>query len=360
MIEFDRLVIAFVGFSITFLASLLIAKTNLYQSERVLDNVEGIQKFHSAPTPRIGGIALAFGFFVILLFLDGEDKYLFGWIGLSSLPVLAFGLAEDIYKNAGVGVRLAASLLAGVIFSLTTGYTVERVYLWWFDILLSIPVLSIAFTAFAIGSATNAINIIDGFHGLASGSLLFMFAAVGVVTFSAGDYALAYFSLFCFSVTVGFFLVNFPFGKIFLGDGGAYFLGFVLSVLTVMIPSRNPEITPWICPLILSYPLTELIVSISRKILRKGHHPGRPDNLHLHMLIYRLIASRSQPAAHIEAKNHALTSFVLWGFPAASLILVLISDLDQNFAQKSIVAIFCSYLIVYNVALVFDKKLENQ
>lgn len=290
------------------------------------------------------------GFVVTWIVQTSETKEVFGWIFVAVSPVLAFGLTEDIMKNVSVRVRLAAILAAGVLFVMLTGSSIERVYVWWLDFLLANPVFSIAFTAFAISSATNAINIIDGFHGLASGTVLLMLASIAIVAWSVGDDVLFHITLSIVAVTAGFFVVNFPFGKLFLGDGGAYTLGFLVAALTVMLPARNPEVSPWISPLILSYPLTELVVSISRKIRRKGHHPGHPDSFHLHMLVHQFYAQHLPEKMARESIRHALTSITLWVFPASALILVSLSGFAADFAIRSIVGIFSGYLILYIAA----------
>lgn len=350
MDEFSNFEFAYWGLIATLVVSTLIVATKPYHSKLSLDDMDGVQKFHSTPTPRIGGIALLVGFIVTWFAQTGEVKELLGWLFIAVSPVLALGLAEDITKTISVRVRLAATLGAGVLFVLLTGSSIEKVYVWWFDFLLANPAFSIAFTVFAISSATNALNIIDGFHGLASGTVLLMLASIATVAWRVGDDVLLHITLSIFAVTAGFFLVNFPFGKLFLGDGGAYTLGFLVAALTVMLPARNPEISPWISPLILSYPLTELVVSITRKIRRKGHHPGRPDSFHLHMLVHKFYAQNLPGTLAHESIRHALTSLTLWVFPASALLLVSLSGFTAGFAIPSIIGIFAGYLILYVIA----------
>lgn len=349
--------VAIFGFLASFLVSFIIFKTKHLHSEKMLDQLDGIQKFHSVPTPRIGGVALAGGFLLGWILLTGDARLLFGLLCVSGFPVLALGLAEDIFKTVSVRVRLLASILAGLLFCSITGYSIERIFVWWFDPLLGISAISIGLTVFAIASATNALNIIDGFHGLASGTILLMLAAIGFASWSAGDTVLFQISCLIFATTLGFFLVNFPFGGIFLGDGGAYFLGFIIAALTVMLPARNSEISPWISPLILSYPLTELIVSMIRKARREGHYVSQPDSLHLHMLVHRAILRRLPHQMRAEAVVHALTSATLWVFPATSLVLITVSKFESFYAIRYTIAMFCMYLILYTTSLIDDRKI---
>lgn len=349
----------FIVFLVTFFTSALIVATKRYHGNLSIDHTVGVQKFHSTQTPRIGGIALVVGYLVAWLTQSGEVREILGWVGVAGFPVLAFGLAEDLSKSVSVLARLAATLVAGIGFCLATGYSIETVHLWRIDMFLAIPAISITFTAFAIGSACNALNMIDGFHGLASGTMLIMLAMIAIVSKASGDIVLFHETTSIAAITLGFFLVNFPLGKIFLGDSGAYLLGFLIAALSVMLASRNPDVSPWICPLILSYPLTELLVSIIRKSWLKGHHPGRPDNQHLHMLVHRFIVRRVSFAAKSEVLSHALTSLTLWIFPIASLLLVSVSRFEAYFSIRSTIALFCAYLILYSLLRILEQRSKH-
>ncbi|MBL4806263.1 MAG: glycosyltransferase family 4 protein [Rhodobacteraceae bacterium] len=336
--------------------SIVIVKAKFIRNGLGLDHTDGVQKFHAAPTPRIGGVALFLGLLTSWVIADGALKPLLGWTLLASFPAFIFGLVEDIFRNVGASKRLLASFFAGILFCLLTGYSVDHLNLWWADAVVSIAFFSIVFTAFAIASAANAINIIDGFHGLSSGTILFILGAIGLVSWQVGDSLLFEMTLIAFSVVAGFFVVNFPFGKIFLGDGGAYLLGFIVAVLTVMLAERNDAVSPWVCPLILSYPLTELVVSISRKIRRKGHHPGKPDNLHFHMLVHRAVLRRLP--AHLKAEPivHGITSITLWILPAISLVLVSLTKFEAFYAIRYTLIIFFIYLVFYTLLQFEDRR----
>ena len=245
------------------------------------DGVAGVQKFHKAPTPRVGGLALALAYWLLIPALPAGLRPVWALIGLAGLPALLAGLAEDLIRVVGVRFRLLATMGSGVAFALLTGYTMHEVDLPGVDWLLSFYLCALLFTGFAMGGVANAINIIDGFHGLAAGSLLIMLAAFAYVARQVGDdlvYALA---LLYGGLILGFFLVNFPFGKIFLGDGGAYFSGFLLAALGVLLPARNPEISAWTAILICAYPVIETLASMRPQgaARRPQRRPARPGAL---------------------------------------------------------------------------------
>jgi UDP-N-acetylmuramyl pentapeptide phosphotransferase/UDP-N-acetylglucosamine-1-phosphate transferase len=85
---------------------------------------------------------------------------------------------------------------------------------------------------------------------------------------------------------LGFLVWNYPKGKIFLGDGGAYLLGFWLAEISVLLIVRHPEVSPWFPMLLLVYPIFETLFSVYRRKILEGLSPGRPDRLHMHQVIY--------------------------------------------------------------------------
>ena len=115
--------------------------------------------------------------------------------------------------------------------------------------------------------------------------------------------------------------MNFPWGNLFLGDGGAYFAGFALAWLAVLLPMRNASVSPWASFLVCSYPIIEVIYSIVRR-RRRQQSPGDPDRHHLHSLVAVKVVQRRFPLLHPALQNSAV-SVIMWGFtavPAAAAI----------------------------------------
>jgi UDP-N-acetylmuramyl pentapeptide phosphotransferase/UDP-N-acetylglucosamine-1-phosphate transferase len=143
---------------------------------------------------------------------------------------------------------------------------------------------SVLFTAFAVGGVANSINIIDGFNGYASMTCTIAFIGFALIAFQVGDKNLAVVSLILAACVWGFFWVNWPFGKLFLGDGGAYFLGFALAWIGVLLIERNPSVSAFAALLICILPIAEVLFSIFRRKVR-NKHTGKPDRLHFHSII---------------------------------------------------------------------------
>ena len=155
-----------------------------------------------------------------------------------------------------------------------------------------------------VAGIANAVNIIDGFNGLASMCAVLMLISIGYVAFQVGDLAVMYMAAIGVGAVLGFFVWNFPLGLIFLGDGGAYFLGFFVAELAILLLHRNPGVSPMFPLLVCIYPVFETVFSIYRRVMLRGQPAGMPDGIHLHSLIYRrvmrwAIGSRSKRSRRV-------------------------------------------------------------
>ncbi len=320
---------------------------NKILGNKFIDNTDGIQKFHKTPTPRLGGLSIFFSFIITVYLIINTKNIVYDFIVISALPIFIIGMIEDIKRNINPNHRLLAAFTSGFLFIILTGYYIKKLDIIMIDNLLSIYIVAILITSFAISGVINAINIIDGFHGLASGSLVIMFSGFALIGWTINDYLIVDLAIVSLLIYLGFLFINFPFGLIFLGDAGAYFGGFLLSVLAIILPFRNPEISPWVSFLLCSYPIIETIFSIYRKIKRKGHHPSRPDGLHLHMLIYRDFSRKIAKRLNLEKFRNAITSMVLWVLPILSCIICFFFYEQEVIIIISVVLIALLYILIY-------------
>src|SRR5438552_3196613 len=280
-------------------AGYLIVRYDAFHANWSYDPVKtGPQKFHSAPTPRIGGLGVMAGLFVsgaVLLAIEqSAASEQFGYLLLASLPAFAGGITEDATKNVGVLTRLLLTMLAAAFGVWLLGAVIPRLDIPGFDTLLKWAPLAIAFTMFAVGGVANSINIIDGYNGLASGHAVIVLAAMAWVSALVGDDFVFTSALAMIGALLGFLAWNYPKGKIFLGDGGAYLLGFWLAEISVLLVVRHPEVSPWFPMLLLVYPIFETLFSMYRRKVIQGQSPGQPDRMHMHQVIYmRLTRNRT-------------------------------------------------------------------
>jgi UDP-N-acetylmuramyl pentapeptide phosphotransferase/UDP-N-acetylglucosamine-1-phosphate transferase len=337
------------GACVALVVSMILVKTKNFHGKYSFDSQDGVQKHHDEPTPRIGGLAILAGLTAAWISATGETRAMLALIGLTGLPALGFGLVEDVTQKVGVKWRLTATVFSGLIFTVVSGYVVPSVGLSWLDLALSYGWVAAAFTAFAIGGVANSINIIDGFHGLASGTLMVIFLAFAIVFARVGDEIMLAVSVIMLCVTAGFFVVNFPLGKLFLGDAGAYYAGYMVAVLGVMLPVRNPSVSPWVSLLILGYPVMETVFSIIRRRF-DGHCIGAPDSKHLHHLVYRRWAVPLAQRFNIKCSDNALTSIILWALPAVTLLAVALIDLNSDQPGILMAAAVVLYMVFYRSA----------
>jgi UDP-N-acetylmuramyl pentapeptide phosphotransferase/UDP-N-acetylglucosamine-1-phosphate transferase len=279
------------------------------------DTLIGVQKFHTKPTPRIGGVALGSGLIAACLASDQALREILQPMLLAGVPAFAAGTVEDVTKRVGVLPRLLATMLSGVVAWSLTGVAMRNTGVGALDWVLAFTPVAVLFTAFAVGGVANAVNIIDGFNGLASGAVAIMFAGMGLIALKVGDNALASICFVFAAAMIGFGAINWPMGHIFLGDGGAYLIGFLLGWVAVLLPMRNPSVTAWATLLACAYPVLEVAFSYRRKSKREGHHPGQPDKVHLHMLMYRRLSRKAYPRASRTLQN-GLTGELLPALPS--------------------------------------------
>lgn len=336
-----------IAFATSLCTALLLVLTQRLHGHLTLDSHDGVQKLHAAPTPRVGGVALAAGALAGGLMLDGEAARLWALIGGAALLAFAAGLIEDLTKRVGALMRLLATIAAGLIFCLVTSYHVERADIPGLDLALGFAPFAVLFTAVAIGGVANAVNIIDGVNGLASGTAIIILTGFALIAREAGDPALMQVCLLAIAALLGFFFLNFPAGRIFLGDAGAYATGFVLAAVAVVLPLRNPELSPLVGLLALAYPVTETLISIQRRIAREGTHPGQPDRLHLHSLVYRSRARRLARRLGQPQLRNALTSVILWSLSLLSVGLMVLARDSSALILLSLALVGVVYILMY-------------
>jgi len=251
----------------------------------------GPQKFHAHPTPRIGGIPLMVGLLISAVLLQSlpypPAAGLFGLLLLAALPVYLGGLTEDITKKIGVKERLLLSMLSGLFGCWLLDAIIPALQFGNFDPIPMWQPLAIAFTVFAVGGVANALNIIDGYNGLAAGFGVIASIALAIAAAMHGDSFLLYANLAMVGALLGFLIWNWPHGKIFLGDGGAYLLGFWLAEMSILLLVRNPGVSIWLPMAIMVYPVFETLFSIYRRKFKRRTNPGQPDATHLHQLVYK-------------------------------------------------------------------------
>lgn len=317
------------AFIISLVATLLVVRYgHLHRHLSGDQDFSGVQKFHRHAVPRIGGLGIMLALLGAGLWLAWQRPEVgrpFLLLLLASLPAFMGGLAEDVTKRVGVLARLGLTMGAALLGFWLLDAVLTRVDVPLVDDLLGYGVVALLFTAVAVAGVANAINIIDGFNGLAGMVSVMILGALGYVAYVLGDHLLWNVCIASVGAILGFFVWNYPRGLIFMGDGGAYLIGFLIGEVSVLLVTRHPEVSPWFPLLLVIYPVFETLFSIYRKKFLRGMSPGMPDGLHLHMLVFRRLvrwATGDCPKALV--RRNAATSPYLWLLCSLSIIPALL------------------------------------
>ncbi len=333
------------GMAASFVLCVLLVITKRFHGALTMDFTEGVQKFHTAPTPRIGGVPIVLGLVVAWAKAPQDVQTLLTPILLAGMPAFLFGVAEDITKRVGVMQRLLATMASGLLAWWITGQSISGVDLWGVDWLLGITFVSVLFTAFAVGGVANAINIIDGFNGLASTMSTLAFIGLGMIAWQVGDTTLAGTALVLAACVWGFFWVNWPLGKLFLGDGGSYFIGFALAWVAVLLIERNPSVSAFAALVVCVHPVTEVLFSIYRRRIKKLH-PGHPDRLHFHSLVKQRYVRRWF-GQHSNRVRNSITGALIGFMTLSAVVLANLAYASALWSALAFVGLALGYVAVY-------------
>jgi UDP-N-acetylmuramyl pentapeptide phosphotransferase/UDP-N-acetylglucosamine-1-phosphate transferase len=333
------------GFAASFALCVLMVITKRWHGALTMDVTDGIQKFHTAPTPRVGGIPIVLAVCVAWWVATADVQDMLFPILLAGMPAFVFGVVEDITKRVGVMQRLLATMASGLLAWWITDYSISRIDVWGVDALLKFTIVSVIFTAFAVGGVANAINIIDGFNGLASTMVTLGFMGYALIAWQVGDTTLASVALILAACVWGFFWVNWPFGKLFLGDGGSYFIGFALAWVAVLLIERNPSVSPFAALIVCVHPVTEVLFSIFRRKVRKDH-PGMPDRLHFHSLVKRRYVARWFGQYSNDVRN-SITGAMIGFMTLTAVVLASLTHASVVWSIAAFVGLSMGYVAIY-------------
>lgn len=308
------------------------------------------QRFHINKTPRAGGIGIFTALIIcnITIFLNNisyiNNQLSFAYqcsLFFSLFPAFFAGFYEDTGLHLKPFIRLLIMVIGSILAITLLDSIIYNIGIFTLPSFLAIP-----FTVFAIVGVTNSTNIIDGFNGLASGVSLIALSSFSIVSYIYGDVLVFSLSIIMMFSILGFFVWNFPKGKIFLGDGGAYIIGFLLAIISILIVKRNPDISPWFPLTVLSYPVFETLFSIYRRKFLKKRSPFENDGLHLHTLIYKRLT-----------RNNPLTAILIFPVIVVLNIFAIIFHSYTFILMISFVVFSSFYIYLYQKIVRFKSGL---
>ncbi|MFC5711460.1 glycosyltransferase family 4 protein [Thalassorhabdus alkalitolerans] len=266
------------------------------------------RKVHEDSMPRIGGLAIAFGAVAGLIYL--QPPFEFFWpITIGALTILILGLIDDKY-TLSPSKKLFGQMAAATIV-VAGGLQIEFISLP-FNGYIEFGLWSYPFTILWILAMVNAINLIDGLDGLAAGTSSIALTILFMMAFTDGQILAAALAIVLVGSGLGFLVFNFHPAKIFMGDTGSMFLGYSISIISMVGLFKNLTLFTLIIPIIiLAVPIFDTFFAIIRRLLNK-QKISTPDKGHLH---YRLLAL---------GFSHRTTVLILYGvsifFGGAALV----------------------------------------
>lgn len=348
---------ALVAFFTSFIVTILIIRTQKFHGRISGDlDLHGPQKFHRKSVPRIGGLGIGLGLFVsiALSYSNNPENYPKILMLFCALSPFGVGITEDITKRISVRARLLFTAFGASLAIIFLNVNITGLGIPGIDLIFTTPAISLLFTVFAITGLANAFNIIDGFNGLSS--------MVGIITLLALSYiGIKFNDAFIFSLSItmaaailGFFLLNYPRGLIFLGDGGAYLIGFWIATLSVLLVSRHQEISPWFALMLNAYPIMETLFTIYRRKFHQGKSPGHPDGIHLHSLIFRRILNPAHIHNELDWFNaNSKTSPYLWVLNGLGIIPAIFFYASTSILMCFFVLFAALYVSIYKKIVTF-------
>lgn len=318
---------------------------------------KAIQRIHLNETPRLGGVVFVLsliGFGMTCNFL--EPVVILKQILICLIPILITALKEDIFHNVDPLVRLISLLLVGWFF--------RMIYIAPLPNLTEVPIVSkfillpggvSFFYILGMTAIANGTNLLDGVHGLCSAVVLSILSALLFLSYKNSDVVMISLIFNIMLILIPFIFFNYPYGKIFLGDLGAYSLGLVISMLTIIFFGRHPEISPWAAVLVLIYPITEIIFTIFRRIWKRSSL-FKPDTDHLHIKFFYFF--RAQNFSIRKIANPLVTPILscLWLFPLTTITWVYHKVF---FIWVAIFIFLMIYIIFFANVPHFKKNISN-
>ncbi|MGP4061254.1 glycosyltransferase family 4 protein [Halobacillus litoralis] len=254
------------------------------------------RKVHKNVMPRLGGLAIYISFALGILFFFPESNYTWPVL-MGATIIIITGVLDDL-KELSAKVKLGGQLLAAVVVVMG-GVQVDFVNLP-FGGQIDFGYMSIPITILWIVGITNAINLIDGLDGLAAGVSAIALLTISGMAITMGNVFVVFAGLMMLGSTLGFLVYNFYPAKIFMGDTGALFLGFMISVLS-LLGFKNVTLFSFIIPvIILGIPISDTLFAIVRRIVHRKPLSA-PDKSHLHHCLLNLGYSHPETVLMIYA-----------------------------------------------------------
>ncbi|XOJ89827.1 glycosyltransferase [Methylophilaceae bacterium Uisw_097] len=337
----DVLWIIIVFFLIFFVFKFLWKKTTLFNISSI--EYSGEQRVHEGETPRIGGllIYIALSLFSFLTSNPSFSQPL-QLLLLSVMPMMIVTVKEDLFQNVGFKTRLIALIISSfLLLSLAVDSFPVVNHIPLISNLFNYPLFSFCFFMLCLVALANGSNFIDGMNGLFGFYMLGGLMSCLQLTYIVNDQFMAQYILLYAIPIILFLMFNFPLGKIFMGDSGAYLMALLTGVWAINFFSIHDLISSWNAGLIFFYPIIEVAYSFVRKLSQKKS-PFYPDREHLHLKIFDILnTALNKP----RLANNLTTIFLAIFWLTPPLVVPWVYD-SQLLIVISLVMLSSAYIIL--------------
>jgi UDP-GlcNAc:undecaprenyl-phosphate GlcNAc-1-phosphate transferase len=305
-----------IALSVAFLATPLVIR--LAKLVGAIDVPRDNRRVHKVPTPRLGGLAIFLGFMVALYYREGFKPEMFGILTGASI-IVTLGFFDDM-KPLPAKFKLIVQIIAAAIV-IQSGVKINWVTNPLYFMFPGIPYIhfgiwSYPLTLVWIVGVTNAINLVDGLDGLAAGISAISAVTLLIAAMSTGQELAAFLAAILAASTLGFLPYNFNPAKIFMGDTGALFLGFMLSVISVTGALKSAAALSILIPIFaIGLPIFDTLFAMVRRAL-SGKSMMEADKGHLHHRLLEAGMSQKQAVLTLYSISAVL------GFSAVALVEV--------------------------------------
>lgn len=343
---FDPFILIFMGMSLALNSLVVYLWHKKFYRKLGLKTYQAVQRIHLNETPRLGGFIfiLSLGSFVVFSNAN-ESIQLLKIILICLIPIIIMGIKEDLFHNVEPAIRLMALLFAGWLFRAQfTGPLPVLTDIPFIGKLILLQGGISIFYILSMVAVANGMNLIDGVNGLCGAVALSILSALLFLSYKTADTMMLSLILNVILLIIPFMVMNYPYGRIFLGDLGAYSLGLIVSMLTIILFGRHPEISPWGAVLILIYPAIEVVFSLLRRMV-KGVSIYHADTAHLHLKMFHFF----RPQPHYKKIANAIVTpalSLLWLFPLLSVTWVYQKPL---FIWIAVILFILLYSLIYVV-----------
>ena len=336
------------AYTVIFLTTvLLVVYSLLAKNKNVLADYDSsiVQRAHQGHVSRHGG---TFAILTLCLLFFDFQKYEYILIPiLCFLPLFFVTLLEDIYQNIHPKKRLLVIIFSALLATIFVFDNFPSITIPFTDYIITNKYIYILFYSFCISVFVNGSNMIDGTNGLLVFTMISQLIILYYLAHIINDSETINFLVILFSLLIVFLIFNYPFGKIFMGDNGAYFFGFITGLILIKIYSLN-EINIWSALSIVFYPTMEVAFSFFRKAKNKGISSMKADSKHLHLLVVQYYLNKKLSLL----KSNSLVIVTLSPIVFSNIFIIMIWDegtyliLFYYFLQIILYLLFYSYFYI--------------